>query len=191
MKNYLKKLHTESGFVILFSMLISTLILLMSAGIFRVAQKENILSSYSRESQKAFYAADGGVECALNWDISSLIPVTKFQTTLPNESVTDSFECGTDPDGNAQAIEAFKYAASGAYDHVFGFRFANLNGDNGCSFVFVEKNNPTPPVNPGDPAGPQATRVTAVGYNVCIGNVPDLEDPTLLERRLSVQYLGS
>lgn len=190
MKHIAKQKNTEKGFVILFSMLISTLILLMSAGIFRVAQKETILSSYSRESQKAFYAADAGVECALNWDIGSLLPLTRFQSALAPETYTDPFECGTTVDGTSRSIRAFKYAATGIYDHVFGFRFANLDGE-GCSFVFVEKNDAAPPANPGDPPGPQETRVTAVGYNSCEGDIPDLQDPTLLERRLSVQYLGS
>lgn len=180
----------KSGFVILFSMLISTLILMMSAGIFRVAQKETILSSYSRESQKAFYAADAGVECALYWDISSLISVTKFQTSLAGDSYTDFFECGTNAVGDPREINAYKYEVNGVYDHVFGFRFANLDGE-GCSFVFVEKNDPAPPANPGDPPSPKETRITAVGYNVCTADIPDLDDPTLLERRLSVQYLGN
>lgn len=190
MNHFKLQKNTQSGFVILFSMLISTLILMMSAGIFRVAQKETILSSYSRESQKAFYAADAGVECALYWDISTLISVTKFDTTLPDDSLTTSFECGTDADGVARSIQAYKYNAVGVYDHVFGFRFANLDGD-GCSFVFVEKNNSQPSVNPGDPPLPKETRITAVGYNVCSDDIPDLDDPTLLERRLSVQYLGN
>jgi len=185
------KKNKESGFVILFAMLISTLILLMSAGIFRVAQKESILSSYSRESQKAFYAADAGAECALYWDISSVIAVTRFNTLTANESFTDPFECGTDADSLPRQINAFKYGVTGVYDHVFGFRFANLDTDLGCAFVFVEKNNSAPPVDPLDPPSPKETRITSVGYNVCTDDVPDLDDPTLLERRLSVQYFGN
>jgi hypothetical protein len=190
MKQRLSQLHRESGFVILFSILISTIILIMSAGIFRVAQKETILSSYSRESQKAFYAADGGVECAIFWDISNFVTQTRFSRSQPSDSNTPSFECGTDGDGDPRSIQAYKYDTSGVYDHVFGFRYTNEGDDFGCSFVFVEKNDPAPPAAPEDPPNPTETRITAVGYNVCEEDIPDLDDPTLLERRLSVRYLA-
>jgi len=187
----MKKNHhttTESGFVVLFSILISTIILTMSAGIFQVAQKESILSSYSRESQKAFYAADAGVECALYWDIANTIESTKFSITQEPGTNTVPFNCGTDEDGNTVTLQAYKYNASGIYSNVFGFRYGNLGEDYGCAFVFVEKNQPLSPV--GDPSGIQLTptRVTAVGYNACDGDIPDVDDPTLLERRLSVSY---
>ena len=190
MKIQTKKLNKESGFVILFSILISTIILLMSAGIFRVAQKETILSSYSRESQIAFYAADAAVECALYWDISQL-EVTKFPSGQADETETESFTCGTDTNGDSLSIKAYKYLiTNGVYDHVFGFRYGNLGDDFGCAFTFVEKNDPTPPVNPTDPLSRTETRITAVGYNACDGDIPDLDDPTLLERRLTVSYSG-
>ena len=65
MNIHTQKLDTQKGFVILFAILISSVILLISVGIFSVAQKEAILSSYSRESQRALYASDSALECAL------------------------------------------------------------------------------------------------------------------------------
>ena len=180
----------QQGFVILFSILVSTIILLMSAGIFRIAQKESVLSSYSRESQVAFYAADSGLECALYWDISRQISETKFRVYDVDGTVTN-FNCGTDASGDSQTIPSTKYGVvGGQYAHAFGFRYANLDADAGCSFVFVEKNNPVllDPANPETSLSTVETRVTAVGYNACNGNIPDIDDPTLLERRLTVQY---
>lgn len=176
----------KSGFVILFAILVSTIILIMSAGIFRVAQKESILSSYSKESQVAFYAADAGVECALYWDISNTIAGTKFPISQAPETLTEAFTCGVDQDNVPVNIQAYKYDASGIYSHVFGFRYGGATTEHGCSFVFVEKNEPLAPVPGGTPLS--TTRVTAVGYNACDGNIPDVNDPTLLERRLSVSY---
>jgi Tfp pilus assembly protein PilX len=175
----------KSGFVILFAILVSTIILIMSAGIFRVAQKESILSSYSKESQIAFYSADAGVECALYWDISNTITSTKFPISQAPETLTEPFTCGVDEDNTPITIQAYKYDASGIYSHVFGFRYGGATEGSGCSFVFVEKNEPLAPTS-GTPLS--TTRVTAVGYNACEGNVPDVDDPTLLERRLSVSY---
>lgn len=182
----------ERGFVILFAILVSTIILLMSAGIFRIAQKETVLSSFSRESQVAFYAADSALECTLYYDVSSQITETSFRTSDPVGS-TSSFNCGTDENGDSQTVTATKYTASGSYDHVFAFRYANLDYDAGCAFVFVEKNNPvlTDPANPETSSTTTQTRVTAVGYNVCNADIPDVDDPLLLERRLTVQYIGS
>lgn len=191
MKNQRKQPHTqESGFVILFSILVSTAILIMSAGIFRVAQKEAVFSSFSRNSQLAFYAADSGLECALYWDISTLVGSTTFPITQEPETHTDDFICGTDEEGNSIGIEAYKFPYGKIYEHVFGFRYVDYTQGAeslGCAFVFVEKKEPEPPA-PGQPLNPIETRITSVGYNVCEDNLPDLSDPSLLERRVSVFY---
>jgi Tfp pilus assembly protein PilX len=55
----------HNGFVILFAVIISVLMLLLGAGIFSIASKDSILSSTSREAHMAFTAADTGAECAL------------------------------------------------------------------------------------------------------------------------------
>ena len=57
--------NQQSGFVILFAVIISTMIVLITAGIFRIALKETILASTATESQVALYAADTGLECGL------------------------------------------------------------------------------------------------------------------------------
>src|SRR3989344_3569012 len=57
------------GFTLLLSALIASIVLVLGASIFQIAQKELTLSSIGRDSQFAFYAADTGAECALYWDI--------------------------------------------------------------------------------------------------------------------------
>jgi len=68
-----KNAHTtegsSKGFVMLFAVLVSSILLAIGLGIFSVTFKELLLSSSDRESQVAFYAADSGSECALYWDI--------------------------------------------------------------------------------------------------------------------------
>lgn len=61
----MKKYHQQKGFVILFTILISVIILMIGLGIFSIATRETVLSGTAREAQFAFYAADAGVECAL------------------------------------------------------------------------------------------------------------------------------
>jgi hypothetical protein len=60
-----KKNH---GFALLFSVLLSSLLLSIGLSIFRIALKELDISSASRYSINAFYAADSGRECISYWD---------------------------------------------------------------------------------------------------------------------------
>ena len=57
------------GFTILLAALVASLVLSLGISVFTIAQKQLLLSSLSRTSQYAFYAADTGAECALYWDL--------------------------------------------------------------------------------------------------------------------------
>lgn len=184
--------------MILFSMLISSLILLISAGIFNITQKEVILSSYARESQRAFYAADSALECALYADIvgvrldgPSSTPRTPFTVNQNgwerhdgNDPLKESYQCG------GEKIFSYHLQNSGGtalYEIPYVFRYENSfnPSDESCAYVLIEKElkgDSDPIVNVTE------VRITAVGFNVCDGNIPDFDDPTLLERRLSLTY---
>jgi len=58
----------QKGFVILFAVIITSIVLLVSIGISSVIYKETLLSSSSRDGGYAFFAADSGLECPLYWD---------------------------------------------------------------------------------------------------------------------------
>ena len=73
------KLRTSRGFTLLLAALVSSIVLSLGSSIFLIAQKQVILSSLSRDSQFAFYAADTGAECALYWDLR----FNAFSTTTP------------------------------------------------------------------------------------------------------------
>lgn len=51
------------------SIVVSSIVLSIGLSLFNIVQKELILSGTGRDSQFAFYSADGGVECAMYWDI--------------------------------------------------------------------------------------------------------------------------
>src|SRR3990167_11151100 len=63
-------LHTSSqrGFTLLFAVLIGSLLFSVGIAIAHLSLKEIVLSSAGKESEKAFFAADTGTECALYWD---------------------------------------------------------------------------------------------------------------------------
>ena len=63
------KTSKQKGFTLLLSLLVISIILSVSFGVFDVMTKELKLSGIGRESQISFYAADAGIECAYFWDI--------------------------------------------------------------------------------------------------------------------------
>ena len=67
MKN--ENLKFKKGFTLLLSILVVSVILSVSLGIFDIMTKELKLSGLGRESQIAFYAADAGIECFFYWEI--------------------------------------------------------------------------------------------------------------------------
>lgn len=58
----------KKGFVLAFSLLISSIVLALAFGIFNILLKQIVLTGSAKDSQIAFYAADAGAECALYWD---------------------------------------------------------------------------------------------------------------------------
>jgi hypothetical protein len=66
----------KRGFVLAFSLLISSIVLALAFGIFNILLKQIVLTSSAKDSQIAFYAADAGAECALYWDTHNSRPET-------------------------------------------------------------------------------------------------------------------
>lgn len=61
------------GFVLLYAVMTSTIILAVGVSIISIALKQLSISTLSRESQYAFYAANTGAECALYWDFHGVL----------------------------------------------------------------------------------------------------------------------
>lgn len=72
----------EGGFVILYTILLTTVILSIAIAIVDVFVKQVFLLSIEKESQKAFYAADTGAECALYWDNAKDVFITAGPLTV-------------------------------------------------------------------------------------------------------------
>jgi Tfp pilus assembly protein PilE len=114
-----KLLKQNSGFVILFTVLIASIILAIALGIASVSYREVLLSSTANDAEFSFFAADTGAECALYWDIQQ----SAFGATL----VTPS--CG------GAAVDMTSSSSP------FKFRFATST--TGCASVTVDKSDPT------------------------------------------------
>jgi hypothetical protein len=88
-------------------------------GIHNITLKELIISSSSRDSQLAFYAADAGTECALYWDIKKNLFATSTQNTI--------FCANTNLTVGGETINTFSFSLS--------------NG--ACVDVVVDKDSPS------------------------------------------------
>ncbi|OHA15300.1 MAG: hypothetical protein A3H57_01555 [Candidatus Taylorbacteria bacterium RIFCSPLOWO2_02_FULL_43_11] len=60
---------SKAGFSLLFAVLISAMLITIGAAMANLSLREFDLVATVRQSQKAFYAADAGVECALFYDL--------------------------------------------------------------------------------------------------------------------------
>lgn len=68
-KNQYKDPVQSKGFVILYAVVISSLVLAVGISIISIATKQLKISGLGSQSQYAFYAANTGTECALFWDL--------------------------------------------------------------------------------------------------------------------------
>jgi hypothetical protein len=165
MKHSLNNMH-HRGFVILFTILISTVILLMGFGIYSIATRETVLSGSAREAQYAFYAADAGVECAL------------FAQTLgsagggPLSGGGGSFACGA----TTNSLSSVQVTGGGTSFNPYVFDVLVDAGQKTCTHVSVFDTGVT-------------RRVIAQGYNVCTDiGIPVVGNPRLVERVLDTTY---
>ena len=119
-KNNLGGLHREAkrsgGFVALFAVLITAIILALTIGLANTAYKEATLASSAKDGSYAFFAADTGSECGLYADSKDA-----FTTGA-------SFECG------GQSLTP-------GSDNEFRFQI-NSGGKYRCVNVKVLKNDP-------------------------------------------------
>lgn len=94
--------------------LTASLLLLLSAAMFNIVRKEIILSSTSRDSQFAFYAADAGAECALYWDFrfnsfeDGATEITCENAAIPITTGTNTYDFEFEPQGNCVRVRVEK-----------------------------------------------------------------------------------
>lgn len=163
-KFFVQKSTKQSGFVILFTILITVIIIMMGLGIYSVATRETVLSGTSREAQAAFYAADAGIECALYaQSLGEDSPLTENGGT---------FDCG-----NNDAVLVTYTGESYEFDILVG---SGTSATCAHVTVFDEMLN-------GAIVG---RRAIAQGYNICNPSTakPIRTNPMLVERDLDTTY---
>ncbi len=72
-------LNRERGAVLLIAIMVSSVALTVGIGVYNRTYKELLFASFWKQTQVAFVAADGGLECSLYWDLHPTVaPVSCF-----------------------------------------------------------------------------------------------------------------
>lgn len=191
MKKYFTQ-HTkkQTGFTLLFAVLVSTLVVSIGASIISIALRQTILSGTSRESQYAFYAANTVLECAFYWDIigvpnttSAVFPsdtqggLTSAEKTLVKCSGMNIVDGNRGTGGNADAWDQSGIESMTTFHlEIKDQADPQITGDTHCAEATITKDTDST-------TGITTTKIEAKGYNSC-----DLDNPRTVERGLIQEY---
>jgi len=142
----------ESGYTLLFAVLIATLVLGVATFILGIARKQYILSSTARDSLYSFYAADSGTECVAkdSGNNSLFFNNGQFDITCAGQTKHVIFSA-LSPTNISSAIITFGFADTGspATDPVWGCALVNIDQ------LYDSTGNL------------KKTTITSKGYNLC------------------------
>lgn len=153
----------ESGFTLFIAMVVMGTMLLVAAGIVSLAVRQTTISRVSRESQRALYIANTGLECALYWDVQNPSGTTAFATTT---GTVYSISCNQDANNPANPTPS---NVGGGLQSQFIITF---NPDPSCAEVTVTKDSIS-----------GTTTIESKGYNTC-----DVTDSRRVERAVRATY---
>jgi hypothetical protein len=156
-----KNKNFNKGFVMLFSVVISSMLLAIALGVSNISIKQFNFSTSLREANKAFFAADVGTECALYFD--SMTPSAYGNLTPPLAT-----ECA----GN------FVDVSGNNVTWVFALTNLGADGRSCANVSFSRFNNPP------------FVRIVSSGYSANADNTNNscLPSSMSLERELRVNY---
>ncbi len=191
-KNILK----EKGFTLLFAVLVSTLIISISATVISIALRQTIISGTSRESQFAFYATNTALECAFYWDVIGVEgAITGVVFPAPSETRINASESAdiTCSGGNIVTGDGFDAAyadkpwdTSTPNETTIFLEIKDVSGEfvsDGTSGTFLKSVCAQATVTKSESGGVITTTISAKGYNTC-----DLTSPRAVERGLIQSY---
>lgn len=138
MKNFKNKTK-NSGYAILFAVVIVSVISLISFGLSNTTYKQLILSSLAGDSQTAYLQSDMGTECSLYAD--NIVGMVNLPA---------SWNCGVDSNGNPYS---FSVTNIGGVKYIVAPVFLGVSSS--CFEFDVDKSISN------------ATTIKARGYNIC------------------------
>lgn len=85
--------NSQKGYTLLFAVIVSSIVLSIGAFILSISRKQFILSSAARDSTIAVYAADSGIQCAIQEFISTDYPTPSGININPGK--LSKFNCNS------------------------------------------------------------------------------------------------
>lgn len=156
----------KDGYLLLLAVVLASIVLSIGLGVANIVNKGIILASSGRLSQLAFYAADGGIECALYWDRSHIgFPTSIFSTSTLSTPPANGVVCVSEDIATTWTVSG---QTSTAAKTTFDLGFPNGT----CSTVSVSKTG-----------SGVTTVIESLGYNTC-----STENPRRIERAVRVKY---
>lgn len=178
---------TQRGYTLLFSIIVSTVVLSVAAFILTVSRKQFLLSSAARDSTMAIYAADSGIQCALETYSSTFFATTSSQILNCNDVRATSL-WSTYASTNS-AVSDMGFGSLPGFNQVFQtaipYKIFFNNGT--CAVVTVSDGYDNIPSH--------MTVIDARGYNIGkstgpgTGTCPDT-NPREIERAIRLVYHG-
>ncbi len=161
------QLSTNDGVALFIAVLMGSIALTIGMGVLGVTLKELKISSLSRDSMSAFFAADTGLECALYWDdirtasSPNSIFATSTDLVFPANGASNQVkQCASkDITSDWSVITISSTEAETTFNIV-----------DPCSTIIVKKNN-------------GQTKIDSRGYNTC-----DPLSSRRVERGIRISY---
>ncbi|MFA6094371.1 MAG: pilus assembly PilX N-terminal domain-containing protein [Candidatus Paceibacterota bacterium] len=180
-----EKIHRSQGVTLFIAVLVVSMLSLASLSISNIALKQVLIGGSVKSSQKAYVAADSGMECALYWDTHNY----DNEGSLFNHTYSpETFTCGTGVVNDLGQVD------DGGYDGVFdcvnsttgepyddGLLTSEFEVDYdllACSIVSIKKTCDGDKVN---------TVVSARGYNVGCAS-ENFDSNRVVERAIQAVY---
>ncbi len=188
-----KSIKYKKGFTVLFAVLISSILLSIGIAILDLTLKQFTLSSVSKDSQVAFYAADTGQECGMYWDHvnnnTGATTTSSFATSTDSvnsvsvpPNITDIYCEGDIIDFTTSLSSGVPYLVSDANNATttFWIHYPDPTGGSSlllspCASVVVSKSS--------NSDGSIKTVIQSRGYNTC-----DPQNRYRTERGLKATY---
>ncbi|HEY4505349.1 MAG TPA: pilus assembly PilX N-terminal domain-containing protein [Candidatus Paceibacterota bacterium] len=143
-----RKFVSNAGFTLLISIITTSMLLIVSFVVVNVSLGQLLLASAAHESQYAFYAADGGTECAVYWDLKDP-SLSAFDTSTPGTITCSGQTIGVGNPDTVNTIPSQSAVIGGATPSIFEIDFTK-----GCAIVRVTKSG-------------GVTTIDSRGYNTC------------------------
>lgn len=154
---------SKRGVTLLIAVLLTAAVLGVGLGVYQRTYKEALFASFWKQTQIAAAAADGGLECALYWDLHT--------SSLDSSGNATCF--------NSALIKWNPSSFSVTSPGFWSFQAPLAGGK--CVKVTITKYTPILPTDP-------TTKIEARGYNAPCSDVDAGTNLRIVERGLYVQY---